>query len=104
MPLTDYDRDLNNAMEAHFTCPHEDVQLECPFCQRVVDEDTLVCLTCKEMVAGVRTCVYCGEAVPEPTPSGRTIPPHFHAFVETDQRHTDTGDWVKRCTICQHEV
>lgn len=44
-------------------CLHEDTQLECPFCARPVDPDTLVCLTCHEMVAGERVCLYCGEDV-----------------------------------------
>jgi hypothetical protein len=47
-------------------CQHEDISLECPFCQRAVDPDMRVCETCKEMVEPVKVCLYCGEVVPEP--------------------------------------
>ena len=45
------------------TCAHEDTGLHCEFCDHIVDSDTMVCLTCKEGVAGVKRCVYCQEVV-----------------------------------------
>lgn len=74
MTLAEFERDGLRTLLAPFVrpmgvsapvCAHEDVQLECPFCERVVDPDTLVCLTCKEMVAAVRVCIYCGEPTKE---------------------------------------
>lgn len=51
-----------------------------------------------EMVA------YAQEFRPRLSATERVIPPHTHVLVETDSRHHDNGEWVKRCTICQHEV
>lgn len=44
-------------------CLHEDVTLECEFCGRAIDSDAMVCLTCKEGVAGVKRCVHCEEVL-----------------------------------------
>lgn len=118
MPLSKHMADRINAGEfvrpmgvSAPVCEHEDTEPHCPMCGALVDDDTMVCRTCREAVAPVWSCVYCEEPVSEgfdrpvtPTPTGRTIPPHFHVWVDTNQRHTDTGDWVKRCTICPHEV
>jgi hypothetical protein len=81
---------LNNAVEAQHVCAHEDVELHCPFCSRTVGPDTLVCMTCKEMVAAVRVCIYCGEEAPE---CARTVPPHFPSMVLTESG-------AERCVEC----
>ena len=59
--LRHYDRDLNNAMEDRQVCAHDDIELRCPMCTHIVDEDHRFCGTCLENVDPVRVCLYCEE-------------------------------------------
>lgn len=57
-------RDAPRNARGHMTtCLHEDHIHACPFCAGVVDPDTQVCSTCREMVAAVPVCAYCGDEI-----------------------------------------